>query len=140
MKLTAVFEKWSMHGSVWSAAASTVSSTPESQDASSLTIDQVHITQLQHVRKGCLARIRQDIRSDGSRIEGSHKGWNSLQRSFTSGLELQEALSHDFVLRRNSQTALANSSDSQSSGFSTSFVQTTFGSHHVRLASDNAVL
>ncbi|KAJ7659690.1 hypothetical protein DFH06DRAFT_935341, partial [Mycena polygramma] len=56
--------------------------------------------QMQHVRKGCLARPREDISSDGSRIEGSHKEWNSIQRSFASGLEMQTALGHDFVLHR----------------------------------------
>lgn len=29
---------------------------------------------------------RNDIRSDGSRIEGSHKAWNSLHRSYASEL------------------------------------------------------
>jgi hypothetical protein len=32
-----------------------------------------------------LARSNPNVRSDGSRIEGWHKGWNSLQRTFTSG-------------------------------------------------------
>ncbi|KAJ6463111.1 hypothetical protein C8R47DRAFT_1202066 [Mycena vitilis] len=48
------------------------------------------------------AAARDDIATDGSHIEASHKGWNSLQCSVASGLELQTALGHDFnVLRRN---------------------------------------
>src|ERR1700733_14193866 len=53
---------------------------------------------MNHIRKGCLTRTRQDISTDGSRIEGSHKGWNSLQRSQPSGIEVFSALVHDFVL------------------------------------------
>ncbi|KAN0097092.1 hypothetical protein V8E55_001538 [Tylopilus felleus] len=61
-QLEAAFAKWAEKGTVWSAAAM-----------------QVHKEQLNHVRKGCLERRRQDIPSDGSCIKGSHKGWNSLQ-------------------------------------------------------------
>ncbi|KAJ7247360.1 hypothetical protein C8J57DRAFT_1241080 [Mycena rebaudengoi] len=50
---------------------------------------------MQHVQKGCLARPREDIASNGSRIEGSHKGWNSIQRSMASGLALH---SHHIAL------------------------------------------
>ncbi|EGO20419.1 hypothetical protein SERLADRAFT_373814 [Serpula lacrymans var. lacrymans S7.9] len=74
-----MFEKWSRKGGVWSAAAT-----------------KVHADQLAHVKKGCLSRTRQDLRSDGSHIEGSHKGWNSLMRSFPSGIEIFTALCHDF--------------------------------------------
>lgn len=80
--------------------------------------------------------MRDDIRSDGSRIEGSHKGWNSLQRSFCSGLELQLALSHDFVLRRNTRVAFSNGETSNQ----VPFLRTTFGSHHVRLVNNNAAV
>ncbi|KAG0694993.1 hypothetical protein DFH29DRAFT_880333 [Suillus ampliporus] len=70
-RLTMAFNKWAEKG-VWSAAA-----------------QKVHQEQLKHVRKGCLERSIQGIRADGSRIEGSHKGWNSLQRAqaqaFTNG-------------------------------------------------------
>ncbi len=58
----------------------------------------VHADQLTHVKKGCLERRRQDIAADGSRIEGSHKAWNTLQRACASGLEMFGALSRDFVL------------------------------------------
>ena len=89
---------------------------------------QVHLDQLAHVQKGCLARSNQSVRSDGSRIEGSHKGWNSLQRSFASGIVLTQALSHDFVLRRNCRM-VAESKDR------THFDSSTHHSHHVRLVS-----
>jgi hypothetical protein len=87
---------------------------------------QTHRNQLAHVQKGCLARLRQDVRSDGSRIEGSHKGWNSLQWSFASGIELITALAHDFVLRRNCRTAFASKHPNP-------FTLSSHGSHHVRL-------
>ncbi|KAG6379441.1 hypothetical protein JVT61DRAFT_11916 [Boletus reticuloceps] len=60
-RLEAAFAKWAEKGTVWSAAAM-----------------QVHKDQLNHVRKGCLERRRQDIPSDGSHIKGSHKGWNAV--------------------------------------------------------------
>ncbi|KAJ7166768.1 hypothetical protein C8R46DRAFT_1351047 [Mycena filopes] len=109
-RLAAAYNKWAAHG-VWSAAA-----------------QNIHIAQMQHVTKGCLARPREDIASDGSRIEGSHKGWNSLQRSFASGLEMQTALGHDFVLRRNIRVALNGKAKAP-----TPFVTSTFGSHHISL-------
>lgn len=88
---------------------------------------------MMHVNKGCLARSREDIRSDGSRQEGSHKGWNGLQRSFSSGIEIFTALSHDFVLRRNCRIAY-NDKDSNP------FTVASNGTHHVRLANHNATL
>ncbi|KAI0720548.1 hypothetical protein C8T65DRAFT_567509, partial [Cerioporus squamosus] len=108
-RLILAYEKWVEDGSVWSAAA-----------------EKVHADQLAHVKKGCLARPRDDIPSDGSRIEGSHKGWNGIQRSFASGLEALTYLAHDFVLRRNTRIEFA-------SGAPSLFVGSTYGSHHVRL-------
>ncbi|OBZ78899.1 hypothetical protein A0H81_01165 [Grifola frondosa] len=110
-RLQAAFEKWASKENVWTAAAS-----------------KVHVDQLNHVKKGCLARPREDIAADGSRIEGSHKGWNSLMRSFASGLEVFTALGHDFVLRRNIRIA---TSRAHSSG--KAFINFTHGSHHVYL-------
>ena len=89
-----------------------------------------------HVREGCLTRTRQDIRADGSRIEGTHKGWNGIQRSFASGLDNMIALSHDFVLRRNQRV---ESSGSSSTKPLTAFTASTFGSHHIRLVNAYAV-
>lgn len=86
-----------------------------------------------HVNKGCLARPQEDICSDGSRQEGSHKGWNSLQQSFSSGIEMFTALSHDFVLRRNCRIA-HNSKDPHE------FTVASNGTHHIRLADYNATL
>ncbi|KZP11522.1 hypothetical protein FIBSPDRAFT_756586, partial [Athelia psychrophila] len=114
-RLIEAYEKWSRKGGVWSAAAV-----------------RTHQDQLAHVSKGCLTRTRDDIRSDGSRIEGSHKGWHSLQRSFASGLVLVLALSHDFVLRRNCRISVDHSPSL--------FQLSTHGSHHIRLISRIATL
>ncbi|EPQ51434.1 hypothetical protein GLOTRDRAFT_22104, partial [Gloeophyllum trabeum ATCC 11539] len=108
-RITAAFDKWARHGGVWSAAAS-----------------RVHAEQLSHIRKGCLARPREDIRTDGSRIESTHRGFNGLQRSFTSGLVMFAALCHDFVLRRNIRVASALKGPDV-------FVKSLFGSHHLHL-------
>ncbi|KAJ7615765.1 hypothetical protein DFH06DRAFT_1365836 [Mycena polygramma] len=115
-RLAAAYEKWAEYGGIWSAAA-----------------QNIHNAQMQHVRKGCLARPREDISSDGSRIEGSHKGWNGIQRSFASGLEMQTALGHDFVLRRNLRVATNGKGKSP-----TPFVESTFGSHHISLVDHTA--
>lgn len=88
---------------------------------------------MKHVKKGCLTRPRDDVRSDGSRIEGTHKAWNSLQRSYASGLEMLTVLSHDLVLRRNHRVDLDSSSP-------TPFALTTYGSHHIRLINHAAHL
>lgn len=85
-----------------------------------------HQEQLGHIKKGCLARVRDDVASDGSRIEGAHKGWNGLQRSFSSGIETLTALCYDFVHRRNTRIESASASPS-------SFVASAYGSHHLRL-------
>lgn len=87
---------------------------------------QVHQEQLKHVRKGCLERSVQGIRADGSRIEGSHKGWNSLQRAQPSGVTMLAALGHDFVLRRNVRVAFSRPE-------LTPFLKFANGSHHLRL-------
>ncbi|KAK6969492.1 hypothetical protein R3P38DRAFT_3500892 [Favolaschia claudopus] len=117
-RLSDAFTKWVTRGGVWSAAA-----------------HNVHNAQLSHVHRGCLARPRDDIASDGSRIEGSHKGWNSLQRSVASGLKLQTSLGHDFVLRRNIRVALDGKTK-----YDDPFVKSTFGSHHIGLVDHNASL
>ncbi|KAG1843756.1 hypothetical protein F4604DRAFT_1596604, partial [Suillus subluteus] len=107
-RLMVAFDKWADKG-IWSAAA-----------------QKVHQEQLKHVRKGCLERSIQGIRSDGSRIEGSHKGWNSLQRAQPSGVAMLTALAHDFVLRHNVQVAFSRS-------VVTPFIEFTHGSHHLQL-------
>jgi hypothetical protein len=101
----------------------------------------VHTEQLRHVRKGCLERRRQDILSDGSRIEGSHKGWNSLQRTQPSGITILVALGHDFVLRRNVRIGYGGitRNSMQPDGTST-FLTSTHGSHHVGLVAAIATL
>ncbi|TFY51908.1 hypothetical protein EVG20_g10784 [Dentipellis fragilis] len=108
-RLQMMYEKWAAVEGVWSAASS-----------------QAHAVQLQHVKKGCLSRPRQDIRADGSRIEGTHKHWNSIQRSFASGLELFAELGQDECLRRNVRIGFSAAEPG-------SFLALTHGSHHVRL-------
>lgn len=87
---------------------------------------QTHLNQLAHVRKGCLVQPREDITSDRSWIEGSYKGWNALQRSFLSGVELITVQSHDFVHRQNCQVT-SNAKKPEA------FNSSTHSSHHVRL-------
>jgi hypothetical protein len=131
--LEEAFQKWAKHGNVWSAAAEKVGSADGQEANLTMIYAQVHQDQLNHVRRGCLARQREDVCVDGSRIEGSHKGWNSLQRSHSSGVLVLTALSHDFVLRRNMRIGTSKSQKSVCDTFTNS----TFGSHHIRLV--NAV-
>ncbi|KAI1781611.1 hypothetical protein LXA43DRAFT_1105626 [Ganoderma leucocontextum] len=108
-RLVKAFDKWAAVDGVWSAAA-----------------EKTHREQLQHVRKGCLARPREDVATDGSRIEGTHKGWNSLQRTHSSGVEVLTALAADHVLRHNIRVDHANATPYP-------FTVLTFGSHHIAL-------
>ncbi|KAH9931192.1 hypothetical protein B0H21DRAFT_699867, partial [Amylocystis lapponica] len=117
-RLVSVYEKWASNGNVWTAAAV-----------------KTHAEQLAHVRKGCLARLRQDVRSDGSRIEGTHKGWNGLQRAQASGLSVMTALCHDHVLRRNIRVAFHDNTPQPNP-----FLLSTYGSHHIRLVNGVATL
>ena len=102
--------------------------------------DRSTLTSLAMLKKGCLARGRQDIATDGSRIEGSHKGWNSLQRAQPSGIEVYSGLAHDFVLRRNIRIATTDNSLKGKKAVCDNFVDSTFGSHHMRLVNHVAVL
>lgn len=88
---------------------------------------------MKHVNTGCLTRSRDDIKTDGSRIEGTHKAWNSLNRAVASGIVMMVFLGHDFVLRRNIRIALSSSTVAP-------FAKSTFGSHHVGLVTSNALL
>ncbi|KAM6489712.1 hypothetical protein JOM56_014735, partial [Amanita muscaria] len=116
-RLERMFAKWAAEG-VWSAAG-----------------QKVHLEQLKHVRKGCLERTRDDVRSDGSRIEASHKGWNSLQRVQPSGIAMFVALCHDFVLRRNMRIAFQTKSSTEARDC---FVHFAHGSHHLHLVNKSA--
>ncbi|KAE9405193.1 hypothetical protein BT96DRAFT_1015845 [Gymnopus androsaceus JB14] len=111
--LESVYRKWDQKGA-WNANGAST-----------------HAEQMKHARKGCLSRTRQDIRSDGSRIEGSHKSWNGLQRSFASGIKVMTALGHDMILRRN--VRLGINSPKNSTTLPLAFLQSTNGSHHIRL-------
>lgn len=142
VRLQAMFEKWQATGKVWSAAAMQVSRLTEStqyyiQALIPLLIDaQVHADQLRHVKKGCLTRAREDIAADGSRIEGSHKEWNTIQQHHASGIEMFKALAHDFVLRWNIRATM-KAADAKSAPANAKFILSTFGCHHLRLC--NAV-
>ncbi|EIW74127.1 hypothetical protein CONPUDRAFT_140629 [Coniophora puteana RWD-64-598 SS2] len=107
-RLVQVFMFFEQEGGIWAPNAS-----------------KVHAEQLRHIRNGCPTRPRDDIASDGSRIEGSHKGRNGLNCAQPSGLETISAPCHDYVLRRNIRTASRLEDQSK-------FVQSTFGSHHIR--------
>ncbi|THH23139.1 hypothetical protein EUX98_g8034 [Antrodiella citrinella] len=117
-RLVAAFEKYEELGGVWTATAL-----------------KTHNEQLRHVQKGCLSRpvSLNGLRLDGSRIEGSHKGWNSLMRSHACGLVMLVSLGHDFVLRRNISVATNNKCGG-------AFAASTLGSHHVSLVDHNARL
>ncbi|KAF9525245.1 hypothetical protein CPB83DRAFT_870915 [Crepidotus variabilis] len=117
-RLQSTYNHWLKEGGVWSAPAS-----------------KVHSDQMAHVTKGCLARSRQDIRTDGSRIEGSHKAWNSLQRAQPSGLEVYNALAHDHVHRRNIRIATSAIEGGMKGINSIDFLTSTHGLHHTKLVS-----
>ncbi|KAJ3527510.1 hypothetical protein NM688_g8119 [Phlebia brevispora] len=110
-RLEDMYARWDRKGNVWTAASV-----------------KCHAEQMKHARKGCLARPRNDMRSDGSRIEGTHRGWNSLMRASPSGLEMLVALGHDHVLWRNTRVILRSKEFD-----ATPFLTSTFGSHHLSL-------
>lgn len=76
---------------------------------------------------------------DGSRIEGSHKGWNSIQRSQPSGIEVYSALGHDFVLRRNIRVGSARIQENKLVNLH-EFITSTHTSHHIKLTDYIAAL
>ncbi|CAA7261854.1 unnamed protein product [Cyclocybe aegerita] len=115
-RLEHAFEKWLKHGNIWLTQAS-----------------KVHTDQLAHVKKGCLARRCQDIASDGSRIEGSHKAWNLLQRAQPSGLEVYAGLAHDFVLRQNLRIGSTRLKNAKNLTTADQFALSAHESHHISL-------
>ena len=87
-----------------------------------------------HVQKRCLERPEQDLACDGSRIEGSHKSWNSIMRSFPSGIAVFTALGHDHVHRRNIRLAKHLRHPTSDQALRTrDFARSTHGSHHIHL-------
>ncbi|KAI1785507.1 hypothetical protein LXA43DRAFT_976181 [Ganoderma leucocontextum] len=108
-RMEQAFKKWAAVGGVWSAATANT-----------------HRQQLDHIRKGCLARPREDVPTDGSRIEGSHKGWNALQRTHPSGVKVLTDLAADHVICHNIRVDNAHPNPYP-------FTTSTFGSHHVYL-------
>ncbi|KAG9028629.1 hypothetical protein FS837_003829, partial [Tulasnella sp. UAMH 9824] len=107
------FQKWKQRGAFTSA------------------VDAVHEMGMKHIQKGCLERCVADVRSDGSRIENTNRGWNGIARAIPGGLEGFLNQAHDWVLRRNIRLA----SDSKAVTSISRFVSTTFGSHHISLIS-----
>lgn len=77
---------------------------------------------------------------DGSRIEGSHKGWNSLQRAHSSGIEVYTGLAFDFFLRRNIRIGWSRVESGRHTINLYQFVASTYSSHHVQLVSHTAGL
>lgn len=74
------------------------------------------------------------MRTDGSRIEGSHAAWNRLSHGTPSSLETINARASDHVLRRNVRVEL-NSKEFPPSAF----IESTYGSHHLALTNKIAV-
>lgn len=131
--LCAAYKKWSDHGGVWSAAAPAVRTSDLELEVNrpiDLLDEQVHANQLKHVLRGCLTRPPeyQNVRSDGSRVEGCNRAWNGIMKSHPCGLEVFLALGHDFVLRRNIRIVMKGPIENCSE-----FVKSTFGSHYVGL-------
>src|SRR5712672_716698 len=100
---------------------------------------QVRADQLRHVQNGCLSRKLCSLRADGSRIEGSHRHWNNLQRAYSSGIVVMQALAHDFVLRRNIRIGHTTCDDDNLSPPNL-FLKSTYGSHHIHLVTRTAAL
>lgn len=84
-------------------------------------------------------RPREDISMDGSRIEGSHKAWNSLQRAQPSGIETYELLAFDAFHRRNLRIGTSRVQNGRSVNFS-AFISSAQSSHHVDLVNHTAKL
>ncbi|KAG8938303.1 hypothetical protein FRC04_009122 [Tulasnella sp. 424] len=99
-------------------------------------VDAVHEMGMKHIWKGCLERCVEDVRSDGSRIENTNRGWNGIARAIPGGLEGFLNQAHDWVLRRNIRLA----SSSKAATSIGNFVSTTFGSHHISLVSESTQL
>lgn len=82
-----------------------------------------------HVRKGCLTRSRNDVRTDGSRIESLHKHINDVQRSVASSVKVYIALLSDFIHRQNVRITF------NATSYEDKFIaDCAFGSHHLYLA------
>lgn len=87
---------------------------------------------MKHIRKGCLERCVGDVRSDGSRIENTNRGWNGIARAIPGSLAGFLNQAHDWVLRRNIRLAFNSKAVTSISRF----VSTTFGSHHISLVTE----
>ncbi|KAJ7145434.1 hypothetical protein C8R43DRAFT_890564, partial [Mycena crocata] len=79
-----------------------------------------------------------DVASDSNRIEGSHKTWNGIQWVKASSLEIQNAQSRDMVLQYNIQIIYSRKLGSSLS--QDTFVQSTYGSHHICLLDQTSII
>lgn len=79
-QLVKTYKKWEQVSEVWLGAAKKASENFNWYWVFKTCsyIPQTHQDQLKHVEKGCLAHSRQDIRTNGSHIEGLHKGWGIM--------------------------------------------------------------
>lgn len=92
---------------------------------------------MDHVRKGCLVRQNQNIKTDGSRVENFNKGINGLQHSVSAGIVTMSSLTHDFILRRNVRMTTRNNALISTSD---NFIQSCHKSHHLSLIDWSAEL
>ena len=127
-RLVATYKRGDGVANVWSAESPKVRIIKLTDKARLFTRMLVHQNQLKHVQKGCLERIIQDIKTDESRIEVSHKGWNRIMLTFPCGLVLFCCLGQDHVCRYNVRIAYRNFSAEDRP-----FVHQNHGSHHVDL-------
>lgn len=126
LRLNTVFLRWEEKGA-WSLASKKVSIGADCLIHHTDLYCKIHENQMIHVNKGCLTRFRNDIRTDGSRIESFHRHLNNLQRSLPSGLRVFAGLAFDFILRRN--VRITHSSNT----INDPFVDSSYGSHHIFL-------
>ena len=125
-RLVAAYDKWALNRTVWSVASEKAKQPRNPRQCiandnpgSRFTRNNLH----RHVPRGCLQRSRQDIMSDGSRIEGCHKAWNMLQKLQPSGIVMLTTLSHDFIHRQNIHIGFQCHEK-------TPFIASMAGSHH----------
>ena len=85
---------------------------------------------MKHVKRGCLTRPTNDIRTDGSRIENTNRAWNGISRASACGLVAFTDQAEDFVIRRNIRLALLPAAKGSSIE---DFARSTHGSHHIGL-------
>ena len=81
------------------------------------------------MKKGCLTRLNNEIKSNGSQIKSCHKQWNILQDTFSCGIENLLALGHNHTLRTNIWIIFGK----EHLHSRRPFLASTHGSHHIDL-------